>query len=882
MRKSTKSNGNRSLLAKALRLIFEAGWGYLDLKADCSPRFAEWALRKNPGPDDSPPGPGGWTPVDLRSGAVAVSLALERIRDPRFRGERLFGASPPLIGAVVDFDGPPSWDRFLADPERAAFAAACLQVGTPRTGAVHLYCLLPAPGALARYQGSRTAGGLGEDADTIVSRPVMKADPRVKVKDERGRTRSAEFPAVSRFYTVGPGSVRAANEKRGKPGGEYRVLHCPDDLPVMPMEIVEHINSRPDEADRDRDGKRRKKKGKKGKGKGADRKGQRTGGRARKTPEEEAAEDAGRGKRWNWGHFNRAAARMAWAGASEEEIVERLTAINDGFNPPTSNARRFEEAAAHQVAHAAKLKAARRGGGVFDAALLADDLYRFYLRRGEAVLPHPNDEAGGYLRFIPSGEAEDLAALDRPGYWKHTEAEIVLDEARDRAQDFRIEQGMERKTSAKITDGLLHSALRFVTRRFAAEVIRSIVPPDEGKARGVPWDRSREVLAFPPGAPVFDFEVGDFRPERYDDLIRYRLGVAPDPDLPTPTYDHFMRTITCDRDDLREDLERIASTAMLQRHRQRMLIWHGERGGNGKGTLNTLFRSILGTLHCTVGGEWRRSGTAFWEARLEGKALVAFDDTLGGPRRFPWDDLKALSGNQTPSAAAKNRPTREWENRATYLFIVNDLPHDLMKRGPIARRLAVFPFDWAAADSPEGEDPHLPGKLQAEAPGVVSRLLDLAERIHRSGDFDPEPARMGPTVRAATDAGWAAIAVVARFLEARLVFASGATARRKTIWEACREWCAGAGERITQAVLYAELAKDGRIRIAPNPDDGKAVTAFGCRVRPADEVDEDGDESADRGVIRCSAPGCRVRATAFIRDGNTERGWCEEHAPPDF
>lgn len=911
----TINTGRSAPYEFVLGVLFRLGWGYLRLTWRLSKKGAwvpvpppAWAQRERPVEDG-----GGWIPNDLPTGEEGQRLALADIE-----AGRPYGLSPPEEGAVLDFDTAEAYERFTARKDGGEFASGALQIGSPRPGARHLYTLLPGKGALRRFQSDSAL--FGEGVDSIVHRRIAEKPDRRMPKGKNGA--HPKFPTVARFFTVGPGSERPdpkdAEAAKAKPGGLYRIVNqvfvaapgMPESLPVMVADMLSAANAKTEEAAASGERSKRTGKGRKGDGSGekeGPRSGARRGGRKRKPPEEEAAEDAREGRRWTtFAQWSSAAHRMAWRGADADEIEQRLTAINATFKPPSSVASEFRRIAEDAVAWAADKKAGRAGEGIFDAARVAFDLTRYFEGRGEAILPHPNDPNDGYLRFIPDnpGETPEGDGMDRPGHWLHEDAEVIRAEVLRRVVEFRIEEGIHESKNAKISAGLLSTALRFVADRFASEIIKRCGEP--GTGRGVPWDRDADVAAFPVGSPVFDFKRGEFRAERYDDLIRYRLAFAPDREMKTPEYDRFMETITCDRADLRDDLERIPATSILQRHRQRMLFWFGPTGGNGKGTLNTLFADILGTLHCSVGSEWRRSGTAFWEANLEGKTLIVFDDTAGGAKRFPWDDLKALSGNQTLSAAAKNKPTREWANRGTYLFVVNDLPLALMKQGPIARRLAVFPFDWTARDSEDGEDPDLPKKLRAEGPGIVARYLDRARAIYATGDYDPEPHRMGPTVRAATDAGWASIAAVARFFAARLVFEDGAVVRKAAVWKASKDWCTANGERITQGVLYAEMAKHKRLRIARNKDDGDAESVFGCRLREGETEGPDADPGSDPadpgpgpedraeqpGIfngadrkgeeMRCDRAGCSARAVDWgWREGGGRRAWCAAHADDD-
>ena len=671
-----------------------------------------------------------------------------------------YGLHPPKHGFVLDFDTGKDervmayWEKFRA--EHPEVVSGGLLAETPHQGK-HLYLGQPkVPDAVVpQFQGNRAWFGPLFEAKDRNGNPIMMngVDSRVHRKG----------------YIVGPGSQIVED-------GEtlaYRVEALPEGgvLGSLPPEIGKEL---------------------------------RKGSRA----------SVGKGKKRKTGKSRhdrlKVLALVCWKqGKTLAEFREAAGELNADFDPPMEDERLADETKRLYGWCEGRIPQVV----VFDASSIASWVQRKCAERGLAYLREPGKDES-YRQFISTGS--DLTGMDREGYWEQVDRAVLDAAFEDIAEKLRAAVGEldPNGSPIRLTDRLMKDAIHFTLDRYQAEVIVHLNAKhrDRNFCAGVPWDWQERVVAFAPdegkSAMVFDFdrdtggEVSEaMRPERYDDLIRTRTAFRPEKGE-TPIYDRFMEQITLGRADLRADLERIPATAMLKRPRQRMLFFYGEKGGNGKGTLVNLWKHILGGLYLAVPDEWRGS-SKFWQADIEGRSLAVFDDNATETRRFPWHSMKALTGAHALTAAHKHKRQRTFPMACSFVLVVNELPAAGSKQDAQGRRVAVFPFDYHAPSATDtGEDETLPERLRAEAPALLWRLFERAREIGRNGDFDPMPSEMGQTVRAATDAGWAAISEVAGFVAAECYVVPDARTLRSEVWARFKGYKAEHGLAVKQRELY--------------------------------------------------------------------------------
>ena len=468
----------------------------------------------------------------------------------------------------------------------------------------------------------------------------------------------------------------------------------------------------------------------------------------------------------------------------------------------------------------------------FDFALLAN-AYRVeeQAKNGSEILPHPT-ASKRLAVFVMRDDETDTVSEDRAGMWYSVGFDAVKHDFVKAASDIRDRFYPKNALSNTMVNGAITDILGETEGR-----LFPLSPTPQ-------WHLGERVVAFPNGM-VLDFDSDDacdldisledaMRFERLNDFILNRTVIVPR-DMPTPVYDAFMRETAQDakgnvRDDFAKDLEGTLARCLLRQPRQRILVWVGE-GSNGKGTLLSLWREVLGQNYYSVGREWA-GGTNFWKAQLENRTLVVFDDTVDGSK-FPWLMLKEISGAEVVTAGGKNMPERMFETRNTTIVTSNNLPEAARLDTAKVRRLVIFNFLFNAKESKKGEDPSLSNRLREEAPGVLYRHLNLAREIYAQGNLDPLASEMGASVKMDTAKINKKISVVDRFLDEVCDFEDAdAVIRQSAIWTAHKEWAAAnnmkpAKQGQVYAAIRAALAVEGP---TGNKKDGNSPSYRGIRL----------------------------------------------------
>ena len=663
-----------------------------------------------------------------------------------------YGLRPSKAWAVLDFDSERAWMAFKAG-QWGDLAEKGLVVKTP--GGWHLLLRQPEP-PLPQFAGNRKTFGPSIEKQ-------REGKPPYHTNEVDCRTHNG--------FVVGMGSIRCDPEKGDTEGIEYVILSRPADWKSARI---------PDEM-----------------GKDIERKFSRTDG-------------------WD-GQDKRKSQTLLPRHEQLKAHVFELWRKGDNREVALASARQFNENTL-----------SKHPSGPMEADRLDDEfegLWKYAAERlpqspvldhlsyarhyrnkrlkphGGALLRIPKD-AGDHFAFFTGTGNGDTDSPQREGYWKMVAEASVQDDLARFIERTRNAAGITKP----LWRGLVRETLAAILDHYEAEILRHLSPA----VPEIPWDHRETVFAFPDGT-VFDFaedktKAMKFRPSRYDDLSLTQCAVTPKKGK-TPCYDEFMKEITCERKDLAEDLEGIAAICLLKRTRQRLMFFTGE-GSNGKGTLIHLWGGLLGGYFHLIPEGWR-GNTTFWQASLEGKSLVCFDDTAETKAgSIPWPMLKALSGGRKITAAHKGRKERTFDNHSTLVFLVNRLPKSDTKDAAKERRVICFPFEFDIRSKEGGEDEGLDAKLAAEYPGILYRFMERAREVMRSGQFDPMPEEMGETVRSATSEAWKTIALVSRFFASDAVeFEKEGKIPRSKLWLAYSEWCQNNNERPRKHEFYKELPK---------------------------------------------------------------------------
>lgn len=238
------------------------------------------------------------------------------------------------------------------------------------------------------------------------------------------------------------------------------------------------------------------------------------------------------------------------------------------------------------------------------------------------------------------------------------------------------------------------------------------------------FDRAYWHLNTPGG--IYDLHSdGDFTPSKPDGMHTLCTAVAPNWFQATPTWDAFLTQITCGDSELRAYLQRACGLTLIGVQREHVFLFLFGDGRNGKGTfLNTLC-DVLGSYAMTLAPdvliEKRGDSHPTELADLEGKRLAIGTEV---PRGSAWNEvrIKMLSGGDKVRARKMRQDFYEFDATHTFWVSGNDKPRIKGTDAGIWRRVRLVPF--SANIAAEDVDPDLPAKLAAEAPGILSWMLD--------------------------------------------------------------------------------------------------------------------------------------------------------------
>jgi putative DNA primase/helicase len=307
--------------------------------------------------------------------------------------------------------------------------------------------------------------------------------------------------------------------------------------------------------------------------------------------------------------------------------------------------------------------------------------------------------------------------------WAPDRTGVALDAARAMAHRFA---GLALADPA-LGKGARTTATRLESSRFVSGVERlarcdqSVVVPFE-RFDADPW-----LLNTPAG--TVDLRTGAMRAHDRDDWITLMTTVAPDFEMPRPTFDKFLDEITMGDAELAAYIQAIVgygATGDTTLHA--LFFWHGT-GRNGKNTLGDLVMNILGTYARKIPSETLMSDSKGNRhpteiANLKGIRLAVSSEVEAGSH---WAEsrIKELTGDAVLSARFMRQDFFEFPRTHKMLIYGNHRPRMRSIDAALRSRIKLVPF---LADFTGREDRTLPGKLAAEAPAVLAWVIDGARR----------------------------------------------------------------------------------------------------------------------------------------------------------
>jgi len=320
-------------------------------------------------------------------------------------------------------------------------------------------------------------------------------------------------------------------------------------------------------------------------------------------------------------------------------------------------------------------------------------------------------------------------------YWRpDTDGQIMrlaLKSMRSRYQGAAdIEDADTRKDAAKRAIGSEQRARLEATLALA----RNFKPiADSGES----WDRNPWLLATPNG--VIDLKTGELRPGEQGDLITMTTPVEYQPDAGSPRWMQFLNEVFESNTELIDWLQKYFGYTLTGITREQIIPISYGRGANGKTVLLAVTRYVIGEYAYDAPFSTfelaTRSAIPNDLAALDGKRFVTSSETTEGAR-FNEARIKALTGCDSITARFLHAEFFTFQPVAKFFLAVNTRPRVHDDSYGFWRRVRLIPFTRQFMG--ENDDKELTGKLIAEAPGILSWMVQGCRHWQAEG-MDPTP-----------------------------------------------------------------------------------------------------------------------------------------------
>lgn len=238
-----------------------------------------------------------------------------------------------------------------------------------------------------------------------------------------------------------------------------------------------------------------------------------------------------------------------------------------------------------------------------------------------------------------------------------------------------------------------------------------------------------------------DSDYVTFHAHRREDRMTKLAPVEYRAEADCPVYDQFLARVQPD-EHMRRHLHAWGGLSLTALQVARLAFWYGT-GRNGKSTLVDAWAHVLGDYSQTIpiesfldGGRSRRGGEASPDiASLPGVRCLRTSEPEKGAK-LAESLVKLVTGGEPLRARHLNRDFFEFRPSFKLTMQGNYRPEVRGTDEGIWARILLVP--WSVMVPAEERDVNLPKKLQAEASGILNRLLDGLRDYLDNGLSPPE------------------------------------------------------------------------------------------------------------------------------------------------
>ena len=332
---------------------------------------------------------------------------------------------------------------------------------------------------------------------------------------------------------------------------------------------------------------------------------------------------------------------------------------------------------------------------------------------------------------------------------------------------------------------------------------------------------------------VLDLRTGDLRPGDPGDMLTKSVGYDFDPSAPCPRWLRFLDEVFKGDRDLVAFVQRAVGYSLTGDTREQCLFLCHGKGANGKSTMLSTLRAVLGDYAANTPfstfelGE--RNANTNDLAALSGTRLVSAAETSEA-RRLNEARVKAVTGGDPVTARFLYTEFFTYVPTYKIWLSMNALPAVAGVDDGIWRRLRLIPFRVSFKGR---EDRTLEATLRAEVPGILAWAVDGCLQWQAMGDLGAPSAVLDATEAYRTESD-----VIGRFLEDRTHEDADPRhgVRASDLYSAYSRWCLVMGEKAETATTFGRRLVDLGFE---KKRAGAGMFYYGLALVDAEDPDED-------------------------------------------
>ncbi len=312
------------------------------------------------------------------------------------------------------------------------------------------------------------------------------------------------------------------------------------------------------------------------------------------------------------------------------------------------------------------------------------------------------------------------------------------------------------------------------------------------------------------GNGTIDLQSGALRPHRREDLITKLIPLDYDPNAQCPRWLAFLDRIFRDEDgfscdDLIAYLQRLLGYCLTGVTKEQIQPIFFGTGANGKSVTLRVVHGIMNdyakAADFSTFATKRSDRLSNDLARLCGARLVSACEGDDGAH-LSESLIKKLTGGDPITARFMFKEFFEFTPTFKVILVTNHKPIIKTTDRAIRRRIHLVPFSQVIPS--EEQDRHLPEKLQAEYPGILTWMVQGCLAWQAQGLGMPD------AVKEATETYLDEMDTVGNFLRDRCVLEGYAKVKSSALYSTYQDWCRDNGEQpLSQTKFSLRLKEKG-------------------------------------------------------------------------